>query len=293
MAPGSVNLVNVEGVRLAYGTRVLLDGVSLGRRGRRPHRRGRPQRLGEELAARGAGPVDAHRTAGGSRTPATCVSGSCRRATTSTRTRPSARPSSATVPTTPGARTRPRGRRSTRCWPGSTWTRRSVRCPVASAAAWRWPPCSSTTPDLLLLDEPTNHLDVDGVAWLAGHLAARRGALVAVTHDRWFLDAVAERTWEVVDGAVEAYDGGYCRVRAREGGTAPAGRRPPRTAGATCSARSWRGCVAVHPRGPRSPGSGSTPRTRSSPTSRRRATASSWSRPRGAGSAAACTTSSR
>ena len=64
-------------------------------------------------------------------------------------------------------------------------------------------------PGLLLLDEPTNHLDVDAVAWLAGHLAARRGALVAVTHDRWFLDAVAERTWEVVDGAVEAYDGGY------------------------------------------------------------------------------------
>ena len=45
-------------------------------------------------------------------------------------------------------------------------------------------------PDLLLLDEPTNHLDVEGVDWLARHLAARRGALVVVTHDRWFLDAV-------------------------------------------------------------------------------------------------------
>ncbi|TNM61066.1 ABC-F family ATP-binding cassette domain-containing protein [Streptomyces sp. NP160] len=70
--------------------------------------------------------------------------------------------------------------------------------------------------DVLLLDEPTNHLDVEGVAWLAEHLRTRwggsgsaRGALVVVTHDRWFLDAVVERTWEVHDGVVDAYDGGY------------------------------------------------------------------------------------
>ncbi|MCW2999993.1 MAG: transporter related protein [Solirubrobacterales bacterium] len=65
------------------------------------------------------------------------------------------------------------------------------------------------SPDLLLLDEPTNHLDVEGVAWLAGHLAARRGSLVVITHDRWFLDAVCTSTWEVADGAVHQYDGGY------------------------------------------------------------------------------------
>lgn len=63
--------------------------------------------------------------------------------------------------------------------------------------------------DLLVLDEPTNHLDVEGVAWLAGHLAARGDALVVVTHDRWFLDAVCQRTWEVGDGQVRQYDGGY------------------------------------------------------------------------------------
>ncbi len=67
--------------------------------------------------------------------------------------------------------------------------------------------------DVVLLDEPTNHLDVEGVAWLAAHLRTRwpagRGALVVVTHDRWFLDAVCERTWEVHDGIVEAFDGGY------------------------------------------------------------------------------------
>jgi ABC transport system ATP-binding/permease protein len=63
--------------------------------------------------------------------------------------------------------------------------------------------------DLLVLDEPTNHLDVEGIDWLAHHLAARREALVVVTHDRWFLDEVCGRTWEVQGGTVRAYDGGY------------------------------------------------------------------------------------
>ncbi|MGH3998171.1 MAG: ABC-F family ATP-binding cassette domain-containing protein, partial [Pseudonocardiaceae bacterium] len=63
--------------------------------------------------------------------------------------------------------------------------------------------------DLLVLDEPTNHLDVEGVRWLAGHLLTRRCAVVVVTHDRWFLDHVCTRTWEVVDGRVDGYDGGY------------------------------------------------------------------------------------
>src|SRR5271165_673294 len=65
------------------------------------------------------------------------------------------------------------------------------------------------TPELLLLDEPTNHLDVEGVDWLARHLAARRGSLLVVTHDRWFLDAVCTSTWELSDGAVHQYEGGY------------------------------------------------------------------------------------
>ena len=64
-------------------------------------------------------------------------------------------------------------------------------------------------PELLLLDEPTNHLDVEGVDWLARHLAARRGSMLVVTHDRWFLDAVCTHTWEVADGAVHQYEGGY------------------------------------------------------------------------------------
>ncbi|MBE2319724.1 ABC-F family ATP-binding cassette domain-containing protein [Solirubrobacter sp. CPCC 204708] len=64
-------------------------------------------------------------------------------------------------------------------------------------------------PELLLLDEPTNHLDVEGVDWLAKHLAARRGSMLVVTHDRWFLDAVCTHTWEVSDGEVHQYEGGY------------------------------------------------------------------------------------
>ncbi len=64
-------------------------------------------------------------------------------------------------------------------------------------------------PELLLLDEPTNHLDVEGVDWLARHLAARRGSMLVVTHDRWFLDAVCTATWELSDGAVHQYEGGY------------------------------------------------------------------------------------
>jgi ATP-binding cassette subfamily F protein uup len=64
-------------------------------------------------------------------------------------------------------------------------------------------------PELLLLDEPTNHLDVEGVDWLARHLAARKGSLVVITHDRWFLDAVCTATWEVANGSVHQYEGGY------------------------------------------------------------------------------------
>jgi ATP-binding cassette subfamily F protein uup len=65
------------------------------------------------------------------------------------------------------------------------------------------------THDLLLLDEPTNHLDVEAIQWLAGYLTAHARAFVVVTHDRWFLDAVSDRTWEMSDGQVYSYEGGY------------------------------------------------------------------------------------
>jgi ATP-binding cassette subfamily F protein uup len=63
--------------------------------------------------------------------------------------------------------------------------------------------------ELLLLDEPTNHLDVEAIGWLAGFLQELGKATVVVTHDRWFLDAATRRTWEVADGRLLAFDGGY------------------------------------------------------------------------------------
>lgn len=67
--------------------------------------------------------------------------------------------------------------------------------------------------DILMLDEPTNHLDMHAIAWLAAHLKTRwqknAGALLVVTHDRWFLDEVASTMWEVHDGTIDPFEGGY------------------------------------------------------------------------------------
>ncbi|SDE68249.1 energy-dependent translational throttle protein EttA [Auraticoccus monumenti] len=64
-------------------------------------------------------------------------------------------------------------------------------------------------PDLLLLDEPTNHLDAESVNWLEGHLKSYAGAVLAVTHDRYFLDNVAEWICEVDRGQIHGYQGNY------------------------------------------------------------------------------------
>jgi ATP-binding cassette subfamily F protein uup len=64
-------------------------------------------------------------------------------------------------------------------------------------------------PDVLLLDEPTNHLDADAVEWLQGWLAAYKGAVLLVTHDRYLLEAVATRIVEVEDGETTSYEGSY------------------------------------------------------------------------------------
>ena len=64
-------------------------------------------------------------------------------------------------------------------------------------------------PDLLLLDEPTNHLDAESVNWLEGHLKTYPGAVLAVTHDRYFLDNVAEWICEVDRGKLRPYEGNY------------------------------------------------------------------------------------
>ena len=63
--------------------------------------------------------------------------------------------------------------------------------------------------DVLLLDEPTNHLDIEAIDWLGRHLRDRGCAVIVVSHDRWLLDTVCERTWEVDRGQVHSAEGGY------------------------------------------------------------------------------------
>lgn len=67
--------------------------------------------------------------------------------------------------------------------------------------------------DVLMLDEPTNHLDIKAITWLANHLKTRwrsgEGALLTVTHDRWFLDEVCNAMWEVHGGTVDPFEGGF------------------------------------------------------------------------------------
>ena len=128
----------------------------------------------------------------------------------------SGRSSSAAAPTTSGRATPRSAPCSTACSAASAMRRfpQGLDTPIAPLSGGERRRIALARllldgPELLLLDEPTNHLDVEGVDWLARHLAARRGAMLVVTHDRWFLDAVCTTTWEVSDEAVHQYDGGY------------------------------------------------------------------------------------
>jgi len=203
-----VNLVNLEGAHLAYGTRTLLDGVSLGVAvGERIGVVGRngagKSTLLEVLALRRRPDGGRVTHAGGltvgmlAQTDTLDPHGTVRHAVV--------------------------GDRADHVWRSDPRARAvvdhllagidldAVVGPLSGGERRRVALAHLLVADpvLLLLDEPTNHLDVEGVDWLARHLAGRRGGLVAVTHDRWFLDAVCERTWEVVDGQVDSYDGGY------------------------------------------------------------------------------------
>ena len=142
------------------------------------------------------------------------------------------------------------------------WTRRSARCPAASAAGSRWPRCSWPTATCCVLDEPTNHLDVEGVAWLADHLSARRrsGARSSSSPTTGGSSTrCATTTWEVADGAGALLRRRLRGVRARPGRARRGSRPSPRSGGATCCARSWPGCAAARRRAPASRSSGSTP----------------------------------
>ena len=72
--------------------------------------------------------------------------------------------------------------------------------------------------NLLLMDEPTNHLDMDSKDTLEEALIGYEGSLVTVSHDRWFLDQVVNRIWELQDGVITTYYGNYTDyVRAKKG----------------------------------------------------------------------------
>ncbi|HEV3192520.1 MAG TPA: ABC-F family ATP-binding cassette domain-containing protein, partial [Polyangiaceae bacterium] len=72
------------------------------------------------------------------------------------------------------------------------------------------------SPDIAILDEPTNHLDADTAAWLEGYLASTRGAVVLVTHDRYFLDAISKRIVELERGRLTSFQGGYAAYLERK-----------------------------------------------------------------------------
>ena len=65
------------------------------------------------------------------------------------------------------------------------------------------------SPDLMLLDEPSNHLDIETTAWLESYLSRQPVAMVVVSHDRYFLDKVVTKIWELHEGKIDAYPGNY------------------------------------------------------------------------------------
>ena len=68
-----------------------------------------------------------------------------------------------------------------------------------------------TKPDILLLDEPTNHLDLDAIEWLEDYLKSYRGTVLVISHDRFFLDAVTNNTFELICGKISCYNASYTK----------------------------------------------------------------------------------
>ena len=202
------NLVNLERVHKAYGIRPLLDDVSLGI--------GAGQRVGV-VGRNGDGKTTLLRLLGGLEGPDQGRVSRNRGLRLGYLTQGDDLDPAATV------RAAVLEGRADHEWAADTTTREVVEVLLAGVALDRVVEglsggerrrCSLARlllgdHDLVILDEPTNHLDVEAVAWLADHLVRRTSALVVVTHDRWFLDAVCETTWEVHDGVVDVYDGGY------------------------------------------------------------------------------------
>ncbi|WP_026874813.1 ABC-F family ATP-binding cassette domain-containing protein [Jiangella gansuensis] len=206
MAPR--NLINLETASLAYGTRHVLDGVSLGV--------AEGDRIGV-VGRNGSGKSTLLRVLGGLEDPDSgrvSHAGGLRvaRLGQSDELDPSATVGQSVV-----------GDRPTHEWAGDARIREilahlvpgmSMDAPIGPLSGGERRRVALARlligdHDLVLLDEPTNHLDVEAIDWLSQHLAAGGTSLVMVTHDRWLLDTVATTTWEVADGAVHTYEGGY------------------------------------------------------------------------------------
>ncbi len=202
------NLVNLERVSKSYGVRPLLDEVSLGV--------GAGERVGV-VGRNGDGKTTLLRVLGGLEPPDTGRVSQSRGLHLGYLTQGDDLDPAATV------RAAVLEGRADHEWAADSFTREIVEVLLAGVSLDRLVEglsggerrrCSLARlllgeHDLVILDEPTNHLDVEAVSWLAQHLVRRTSALVVVTHDRWFLDAVCETTWEVHDGVVDVYDGGY------------------------------------------------------------------------------------
>ena len=137
-------------------------------------------------------------------------------------------------------------------------------------------------PDLLLLDEPTNHLDAESVQWLEGHLASYPGAVLAVTHDRYFLDNVAELDPRARPRPARTPTRATTRRTWRPSRSGSRSRAPRTPSAPRCSSASWSGCARTpRPARPRaSPGWPATRRWRPRPSATARSTSRrSTSRP--------------
>ena len=230
MSAPAPNLVNLERVSKAYGVRPLLAEVSLGI--------GADQRIGV-VGRNGDGKTTLLRVLAGLEEPDAGRVSQSRALRLGNLTQGDELDAAATV------RAVVLGDRADHEWAADATTREVVEVLLAGVALDREVRglsggerrrCSLARlllgdHNLLVLDEPTNHLDVEAVDWLARHLLTRAAALVVVTHDRWFLDAVCDRTWEVHDAVVDEYDGGYAAYvlaraeRQRQAGAAEARRQ--------------------------------------------------------------------
>ena len=94
-------------------------------------------------------------------------------------------------------------------FPADTWTKLAGVLSGGEQTRLRLARLLLERPDLLILDEPTNHLDLETMDWLETYLKAYRGAVLVVSHDRYFLDAVCTRIWELRGKSIKTYRGNY------------------------------------------------------------------------------------